>query len=103
MDRSRSSLPPNYSHFLVGSKHIDVSSIKGNMSDDLKRFGQAGLDFFVSTEDKSYGANTGKRLKLMEMNVSGEGGMSYVETICFITIDKGILLFHFTQKFRYSC
>ena len=80
---SKSTLTPNY-------KNSDVSSIKGNISDDLKRLGQAAWDFFVSTEDKSYGANIGKRLKFVEMNIWGEGGLSYAETVCFITIEKGI-------------
>ena len=70
---------------------IDISSIKGNISDDLKRWGQAAWDFFVSTEDKSYGANIGKRLKFVEMNIWGEKGLSYAETVCLITIDKGML------------
>ena len=82
---SKSTLTPNY-------KNSDVSSIKGNISDDLKRLGQAAWDFFVSTEDKSYGANIGKRLKFVEMNIWGEGGLSYAETVCFITIEKGIFL-----------
>jgi len=80
---SKSTLTPNY-------KNSDVSSIKGNISDDLKRLGQAAWDFFVSTEDKSYGANIGKRLKFVEMNIWGEGGLSYAETVCFITIEKDL-------------
>jgi len=87
--RSRSTLPPNYLHFWDNNKDADVSSIKGNISDDLKRLGQAAWDFFVSTEDKSYGANIGKRLKFLEMNIWGERGLSYAETICLISIDKG--------------
>ena len=93
--RSRSTLPPNHIHFWDDSKkNIDVSTIKGNISDDLKRLGQAAWDFFVSTEDKSFGANIGKRLKFVEMNIWGEKGLSYAETICFITIDKGKFFLH---------
>ena len=84
--RSRSNLPPIY---WDDNKVTDVSNIKGNISDDLKRLGQAAWDFFVSTEDKSYGANIGKRFKFVEMNIWGEKGLSYAETICFIVIDKG--------------
>ena len=88
--RSRSTLPSNYIHLWNNNEDIDVSTIKGNISDDLKRLGQAAWDFFVSTEDKSFGANIGKRLKFAEMNIWGEKGLSYAETIGFITIDKGI-------------
>ena len=92
---SRSTLPFNYIHLWDDdNKNIDVSTIKGNISDDLKRWAQAAWDFFVSTEDKSFGANIGKRLKFAEMNIWGSGeekGLSYAETICFITIDKGKL------------
>ena len=88
--RSRSTPPSNYIHLWDYNRNIDVSTIKGNISDDLKRWGQAAWDYFVSTEDKSFGANIGKRLKFAEMNTWGEKGQSYAETICFITIDKGI-------------
>ena len=90
--RSRSTLPSDYIHLLDNNRNIDVSTIKGNISDDLKRLGQAAWDFFVSTEDKSFGANIGKRLKFVEMNIWGEKGLSYAETKGFITIDKGIYL-----------
>ena len=84
-------LPSNYIHHLDhdNSRNIDVSTIKGNISDDMKRLGQAAWDFFVSTEDKSFGANIGKRLKFAEMNILGEKGLSYAQTVGFITIDKG--------------
>ena len=96
--RSRSTLPSNYIHPWDDNKNIDVSTIKGNVLDDLKRLGQAAWDFFVSTEDKSFGANIGKRLKFAEMNIWGEKGVSYAETICFITIDKGIFVFNYTYN-----
>ena len=89
--RSRSTLPSNYIHLWDDNRNIDVSTIKGNVSDDLKRLGQAAWDFFVSTEDKSFGANIGQRLKFAEMNIWGEKGLSYAETVCYITIDKGII------------
>jgi acyl-coenzyme A thioesterase 13 len=88
---SRSTLPSNYIHLWDDNRNIDVSNIKGNISEELKRLGQAAWDFFVGTDDKSFGANIGKRLKFAEMNIWGEKGLSYAETICFITIDKGKL------------
>ena len=90
---SSSTLPStgNYSRLWEVDENTDVSSIKGNMSDDMKRLGLTGWDFFAGTEDKSFGANIGKRLKLEEMNIWGEKGESYAETIGFITIDKGIV------------
>ena len=92
---SRSTLPsPNYMHLWDVNRDIDVSTIKGNVSEDLKRLGQAAWDFFVSTEDKSFGANIGKRLKFAEMNIWRENGSSYAETIGFVTIDKGKLKFN---------
>ena len=54
---SRSTLPSDYIHLLDNNRSIDVSTIKGNISDGLKRLGQAAWDFFVSTDDKSFGAN----------------------------------------------
>ena len=88
--RSRSTLPANYIHFWDDkNNNTDVSAIKGNISDDLKRLGGAAWDFFVGSED-NFGATIGKRLKFVEMNIWGEKGLSYAETICFITIDKGI-------------
>lgn len=86
---SRSTLPSNNIHLWDVYRNIDVSTIRGNVSEDLKRLGQAAWDFFVSTEDKSFGANIGKRLKFAEMNIWRKEGLSYAETIGFITIDKG--------------
>ena len=92
---SRSTLPSsNYMHLWDVNRDIDVSTIKGNVSEDLKRLGQTAWDFFVSTEDKSFGANIGKRLKFAEMNIWRENGSSYAETIGFVTIDKGKLKFN---------
>ena len=88
---SRSTLPSNNIHLWDVYRNIDVSTIRGNVSEDMKRLGQAAWDFFVSTEDKSFGANIGKRLKFAEMNIWGKEGLSYAETIGFITIDKGKL------------
>ena len=90
---SNSTLPPsgNHSPLWDVDRNIDVSAIKGNMSDEMKRLAITGWDFFVSTEDKSFGASIGKRLKFEELNIWGEKGESYAETIGFITIDKGIV------------
>lgn len=72
------------------AKDIDVSRIAGNLSDDVKRRGVSAFTYFVSTADKSYGANVGQRLKPLEMNVWKEGtAAAYGETIFEITVDQG--------------
>ena len=72
---SRLTLPSNYIHLRDNNRGIGVSTIKGNISDDLERSGQAlaAWDFFVSTEDKTFGlgaANIGKRLKFQPNSTS---------------------------------
>ena len=111
MDCSKPNLPPdNPFHVWNRDKkkntNTDVSTIKGNISDDLKRFGLAAWDFFAvgttlsetsETDNKTFGVGIGKRLKFVEMNIWGEKGLSYAETICVITIDKGIVVFDNSQ------
>ncbi|KAH0588185.1 hypothetical protein H2248_006900 [Termitomyces sp. 'cryptogamus'] len=48
---------------------IDVSCVKGNVSEEEKRVALKIFSRFVSTHEKSYGADVGQRLKLVEVNV----------------------------------
>ncbi|RDB19869.1 hypothetical protein Hypma_013013 [Hypsizygus marmoreus] len=68
---------------------VDVSQIKGNISDEEKQLAVKVFSHFVSTKDKSYGAGVGQRLKMVETNVWGKGEpTSYGETIFEIDVRK---------------
>lgn len=69
----------------------DVLHIRGNVSDDTKRLGMRIFAYFVSTPDKSYGAAVGQRLKLVEVNVWGNGASASGETIFEIGVTKGAM------------
>lgn len=82
--------PPLFSHFLVPTQETDVSEIRGNVSDHEKQLSLRVFKYFVSTQDKSYGADIGQRLKLVETNVWGrEGGAAYGETVFEIVVRRG--------------
>jgi hypothetical protein len=66
-----------------------VSSIKGNVSDLTKKAAHSLFKYFVSTPGKSYGAEVGQRLNLVEINIWGEGTSSYAQTIFQATVTKG--------------
>ncbi|TFK43961.1 hypothetical protein BDQ12DRAFT_675860 [Crucibulum laeve] len=73
----------------ITAKEIDVSHIKGNLSDEEKRSAAKVLAYFVSTRDNSYGADVGQRLKFMEANVwDREGRAAYGETVFEIVVEK---------------
>lgn len=73
------------------SLNLDVSSIKGNISDEEKLQCAKLFARFVSTRDKSYGADVGQRLKFLEMNVWGKGSSAaYGETVFEIEVEKGV-------------
>lgn len=70
---------------------LDVSSIKGNLTDEEKLRCAKVFARFVSTREKSYGADVGQRLKFVEMNVRGKGSSAaYGETVFEIDVEKGV-------------
>ncbi|KAF9458491.1 hypothetical protein BDZ94DRAFT_1201082 [Collybia nuda] len=74
---------------LQTTSRLDVSSIKGNLSDEEKLQCAKVFARFVSTREKSYGADVGQRLKFIGMNVWGKGSSSaYGETIFEIEVEK---------------
>ncbi|KAG5644800.1 hypothetical protein DXG03_007622 [Asterophora parasitica] len=65
---------------------IDVSRIKGNVSEDEKI---SALKIFSHFVDKSYGDYVGRRLELVEVNVWGKSGpAASAETVFEIDVAK---------------
>ncbi|KAF8958498.1 hypothetical protein BDZ97DRAFT_1736579 [Flammula alnicola] len=82
-------ISPTYGlHDSADSKNLDISSIKGNIDQDVKRICLDVFRFSVSAPGHSYGAEIGERLKLIEMNIWGEGKSSFAETVVEITVEK---------------
>jgi len=75
-------------HPLPQAAAVDVSQIKGNVTDEQKQLAGNLFSYFVSTREKSYGADIGQRLKIVEMNIWGKGEAAYGETIFEIDIQK---------------
>jgi acyl-coenzyme A thioesterase 13 len=75
---------------LQRAPNIDISRIKGNVTDEQKQLEVNVLFYFISTREKSYGADIGQRLKIVEMNVwNKDGRAAYGETIFEIEVEKG--------------
>ncbi|KAK0243384.1 hypothetical protein EDD85DRAFT_926253 [Armillaria nabsnona] len=51
-----SSIPRSFLHSLPVATHIDVSTIKGNISDEEKQLGANIFSYFVNSREESYGA-----------------------------------------------
>ncbi|KAF9035365.1 hypothetical protein BDZ89DRAFT_488586 [Hymenopellis radicata] len=66
------STPLSFLHSLPDAADIDVSEIKGNVSDNEKRLGANIFAYFVNGREESYGAQVGRRLRLVEMNIWGK-------------------------------
>ncbi|KAF5388063.1 hypothetical protein D9615_000769 [Tricholomella constricta] len=68
---------------------IDVSHIEGNVSDEEKRLALKIFANFVSTHDKSYGADVGQRLKMVAVNVWGKDSPAASgETVFEIDVER---------------
>lgn len=75
---------------LPQAPNVDISQIKGNVTDEQKQLEVNVLFYFVSTPEKSYGADIGQRLKVVEINVwNKDGPAMYGETIFEIVVEKG--------------
>lgn len=84
------SIALSISRHLARTPDVDISRIKGNLSDEEKQLGVKIFYHFVSTREKSYGADVGQRLRMVEMNVWGrDGPAAYGETIFEIEVGKG--------------
>ncbi|KAG6917681.1 hypothetical protein DXG01_001656 [Tephrocybe rancida] len=68
----------------------DITHVKGNVSEEEKLMALQIFTHFVSTKEKSYGADVGQRLKLAEVNVSVKDGRTgYGETTFEVVVTKG--------------
>ncbi|KAK0443911.1 uncharacterized protein EV420DRAFT_1622822 [Desarmillaria tabescens] len=86
-----SSIPRSFLHSLPAAPYIDVSTIKGNISDEEKQLGANIFSYFVNSREESYGAEVGRRLRLVEMNIWGRdasGTAAQGQTIFEIDVEK---------------
>jgi len=69
---------------------VDVSQIRGNVSDQSKRLAVNIFSHFIGAKEQSFGAEVGQRLRLVEMNVWVRNGKaSQAQTVFEITVAKG--------------
>jgi len=66
--------------------------MQGNASDKVKQTCLEIFHFFISTPGKSYGADIGQRLKLVELNIWDDGKSASAQTVVEITVEKGIII-----------
>ncbi|KIY43155.1 hypothetical protein FISHEDRAFT_54110 [Fistulina hepatica ATCC 64428] len=76
------SLPP--------ASGVDVRKIKGNVPDEQKQLSANALAFFVGTSRTSYGAEVGKRVKIVEINVWGVEYNTAGAPYCEVTMELDI-------------
>ncbi|KAK7453558.1 hypothetical protein VKT23_001443 [Stygiomarasmius scandens] len=68
---------------------VDVSQIRGNVSDQSKRLAVNIFSHFIGAKEQSFGAEVGQRLRLVEMNVWVRNGKaSQAQTVFEITVAK---------------
>ncbi|THU91053.1 hypothetical protein K435DRAFT_674919 [Dendrothele bispora CBS 962.96] len=73
---------------LPGSE-VDVSQIRGNVSDQSKRLAVNIFSHFIGAREENFGAQVGRRLKLVEMNVSSRNGRATeAQTVFEIAVAK---------------
>jgi acyl-coenzyme A thioesterase 13 len=86
------SLTSSFLCSLPQAPNVDISQIRGNITDEQKQLGVNIFFYFVGTTERSYGADIGQRLKIMEMNVWDNGSRGPArcgETIFEIEVVKG--------------
>ncbi|KAG7447740.1 uncharacterized protein BT62DRAFT_790387 [Guyanagaster necrorhizus] len=86
-----STIPTSFLHSLPPAPHVDVSTIKGNISNEEKQLGANIFSYFVNSREESYGAEVGRRLRLVEMNIWGRdasGTAAQGQTIFEIDVEK---------------
>ncbi|KAG6845527.1 hypothetical protein H0H87_007771 [Tephrocybe sp. NHM501043] len=77
----------------------NVTHVKGNVNEEEKRVALQIFTHFVSTREKSYGADVGQRLRLVEVNVWVKDGQTGTgETIFEIVVTKGSRLLSLTAQ-----
>ena len=77
---------------LVHAPNLDISHVRGNVTDEAKQLAAQVFYYFVSTRERSYGADIGQRLKLVEVNVREQGDGPDApsgETTFEIEVEKG--------------
>lgn len=73
------SLPP--------APNVDVSKILGNVPLDEKQMGANTFAYFISTVGHSYGAETGERLRISQMDVwRRDGPAAEARTVCELEV-----------------
>ncbi|KAG7097542.1 hypothetical protein E1B28_004881 [Marasmius oreades] len=71
------------------SSDIDVSEVRGNISDEGKRLVLNIISYFIGSQEGCFGASVGERLKLIEAEVvAKDGKASQGRTVFEIKIDK---------------
>ncbi|ESK86520.1 hypothetical protein Moror_9840 [Moniliophthora roreri MCA 2997] len=81
-------LPPT-SSIRSGPSNYDVSTIKGNISDEAKRFVLDLFYYYVGTQDGCFGASVGRRLKLVEAEILLRNGKaSQGRTVFEVDIER---------------
>ncbi|KAF9478683.1 hypothetical protein BDN70DRAFT_879703 [Pholiota conissans] len=71
------------------ARHLDVSSIAGNISKEDKQRCLGIFQYFIgNSAEQVYGSQVGERLKAVEMNVRGEGSMSTAQVVFEVTVEQ---------------
>lgn len=88
---------------LIHDPTLDISHVRGNVTDEAKQLASQVFYYFVSTRERSYGADIGQRLKLVEVNVREQGDGPDApsgETIFEIEVEKGEWIWKFLFCFN---
>ncbi|KAF9266098.1 hypothetical protein L218DRAFT_858600 [Marasmius fiardii PR-910] len=71
------------------SSHVDVSDVRGNISNEGKRLVLSIVSYFIGSQEGCFGASVGERLKLVEAEViAKDGKASQGRTVFEIKVDK---------------
>ena len=88
---SPTTISRSFLHSLPNASEIDITAIRGNLSDEEKRLGANLFAYFTNGSD-TYGASIGRRLKFVEMNIWGRdatGSASQGQTVFEIDVESG--------------
>jgi hypothetical protein len=79
----------SFFHSLPRAVHDDVENIKGNLTLEQKQLCANILEYFV-VAGNAYGSEVGKRIQLVEINVTKEDGRGVQgRTVCEVEVAKG--------------
>jgi acyl-coenzyme A thioesterase 13 len=87
---------------LARAPSVDVSHVRGNVNQNAKELCAKVFNHFVSTPDRSYGAEIGRRLRLVEVNVHDQDGGDAPtgETVFEIKVERGKSIPKIISRFR---